>query len=112
MIRYHSGKVLKAISRFQRLLGWLLCAFVLSAALDNVPDPPVIKPHHNRAASVCLTGPHHVANHERDLDRGLASAPTPLRRFDQSRRSESKPLLPLAPLLSQASDSSPPHFTL
>jgi hypothetical protein len=91
---------------FRQLLGWLLCILILSAALDKVPDPPVIKPHRDKSGTVCLISPH------QPIDRGVsevAPGPTPpLYRFDTSWQCESKRLLPAEPLLLQAADSSPP----
>ena len=54
--------MLKAI--FQRLLAYLLCVLIVIASVDRVPDPPVVKPHHDRAAVVCFAGQYHVTpNH-------------------------------------------------
>jgi hypothetical protein len=50
--------VLKAI--FKPLLAYLLCVLIVVASVDRVPDPPVVKPHHDRAAKLCFGGQHQL----------------------------------------------------
>jgi hypothetical protein len=40
-----------------RLLTKLLCALILFASLDRVPDPPVVKPNRDKASAVCARSP-------------------------------------------------------
>lgn len=101
--------MLQAISRIQRFLGCLLCALLISAALDSVPDPPVVKPRREKIVSVCLTSPQNVA------DRSVYRIPvvSPLRHcVDTGSRADDERAVPVPPLLKQASDSSPPFPTL
>jgi hypothetical protein len=51
--------VLKAI--FKLLLANLLCVLIVIASVDRVPDPPVLKPHHDKAAKLCFGGQHQPA---------------------------------------------------
>lgn len=100
--------MLRAVLRRQRFLGLLLCLFTFMAAIDRVPDPPVVKPHRDKAA-VCLTAAHHISDHNCQPEQVQFSSSS------QTRWSvvrywlfQSKPQLPVAPDLTQASDSSPP----
>jgi hypothetical protein len=47
------NQVPRTILRMQWFLARLLCVLVLSAALDRVPDPPVLKPERNTSLAVC-----------------------------------------------------------
>jgi hypothetical protein len=100
----------KASQSFQRFLGWLLCALVLSAALDNIPDPPVIKPHRDKAASACLINPQQAA--DCSFNRAAFRPAAPVLRFEGGCDFKTKRPLPAEPLLIQASDSSPPVSVL
>ena len=51
--------MLKAI--FKLLLANLLCVLIVIASVDRVPDPPVLKPHHDKAAKLCFGGQHQPA---------------------------------------------------
>ena len=51
--------MLKAI--FKLLLANLLCVLIVIASVDRVPDPPVVKPHHDKAAKLCFGGQHRPA---------------------------------------------------
>src|SRR5258708_4929597 len=44
----------KATGRWQLAPIWLLCAFLLVAYLDKLPDPPAVGPHGNEAKAVGL----------------------------------------------------------
>jgi hypothetical protein len=46
---------------FKPLLAYLLCVLIVVASVDRVPDPPVVKPHHDRAAKLCFGGQHQLA---------------------------------------------------
>ena len=95
--------MLKAI--FQRLLA------SHPAVLPDlaVPDPPVVKPHHDRAAALCFGGQHHVTP-----DHNLFVQSTSLHwaflepAFSWDILGEFTPKLPTATFLYHASDSSPP----
>ena len=99
--------MLKAI--FQRLLAYLLCVLIVIASFDRVPDPPVVKPHHDRAAALCFGGQHHVTP-----DHNLFVQSTSLHwaflepAFSWDILGEFTPKLPTATFLYHASDSSPP----
>jgi hypothetical protein len=40
-----------------RFVSGLLCALILFASLDRVPDPPVVKPNRDKASVVCAYSP-------------------------------------------------------
>lgn len=52
--------MLKAI--FKPLLAYLLCVLIVVASVDRVPDPPVVKPHHDSVAKLCFGGQHQLAS--------------------------------------------------
>lgn len=102
--------MLKAI--FQLLSAYLLCVLIVIASVDRVPDPPVVKPHHDRAAALCFGGQHHVTP-----DHNLFVHSTSLHwaflepAFTWDTPGQFTPKLPTATLLCHASDSSPPVIT-
>jgi hypothetical protein len=98
--------VSRAVSRLQRFLAFLLCAALISAALDNVPDPPVIKPHRDKIASVYLMSPHLLA--DRGTQERAVTPPAAARRVELGSCLDNQRAVPVPPLLKQASDSSPP----
>ena len=99
--------MLKAI--FQLLSAYLLCVLIVIASVDRVPDPPVVKPHHDRAAVLCFGGQHHVTP-----DHNLFVQSTSLHwaflepAFTWDTPGQFTPKLPTATFLYHASDSSPP----
>lgn len=94
------------VSKLQRFLACLLCALLISAVLDSVPDPPIIKPHGDKIATVYLVSPQQFA--DRSVGELVVKSPSLLHHVDDGVRSDHERVLPLAPLLKQASDSSPP----
>lgn len=106
-LRYYERRVLKAI--FKPLLAYLLCALIVIASVDRVPDPPFVKPHHDKAAKLCFGGQHQSAP-DRDLlfKQTLLDESPPAAAFAWNFPYESRPQLPLAACLHQACDSSPP----
>ena len=44
----------KATRRWQLAATWLLCAFLIAAYLDKLPDPPAVTPHGNAAKAAYL----------------------------------------------------------
>ncbi len=112
MLGYHNRRMPKAIRRIYRLSSRLLCFFILLAALDRIPDPPVIQPHQDKAATFCCYNQHQVvADEDRVLDRVLFDPKWQVLSFEESLRSESKPPIQLVIYLSEISDSSPPSAT-
>jgi len=99
--------VLKAI--FQLLLAYLLCVLIVIASVDRVPDPPVLKPHHDTAAKLSFGCQHHVTP-----DHSLFVQQTSLHwaflepAFTWNIPGQFTPKLPTATFLYHASDSSPP----
>jgi hypothetical protein len=79
---------------------------LLSAALDSIPDPPVVQPHHETIASGYLISPQQVA--DRSFDELGFGSPPRLHRVAAAWRVEIERAVPAPPLLKQASDSSPP----
>ena len=106
-LRYYERRVLKAI--FKPLLAYLLCALIVIASVDRVPDPPFVKPHHDKAAKLCFGGQHQSAP-DTDLvfKQTLLDASPPAPIFAWSVPCKNRPQLPLATCLRQACDSSPP----
>lgn len=51
MLRY-DGAVWGQISKAHQVLCWLLCVLTLASAVDRVPDPPSLKPHHDATISM------------------------------------------------------------
>jgi hypothetical protein len=101
--------VLKAI--FKPLLAYLLCVLIVIASVDRVPDPPVVKPHHDRAAKLCF-GDQHQAAPDRNLivQQTLLHPVFLLPAFAWDIPCESRPRLRPAIFVHQASDSSPPFL--
>ena len=44
----------KAIQGWQLAATWLLCALLMAASLDKIPDPPAVGPHGNEAKTAGL----------------------------------------------------------
>jgi hypothetical protein len=62
--------VLKAI--LKPLLAYLLCVLIVFASVDRVPDPPVLKPHHDKAAKLCFDGQHRLpSDHDSIIEQAL-----------------------------------------
>ena len=71
-LRYYERRVLKAI--FKPFLAYLLCVLIVIATVDRVPDPPFLKPHHDKAAKLCFGG-HHQPDSDRDPNIRADSSP-------------------------------------
>src|ERR1700704_2135656 len=106
-LRYYERRVLKAI--FKPLLAYLLCALIMIASVDRVPDPPSVKPHHDKAAKLCFGGQHQSAP-----DKDIVFEQTLLYTAPQASLvawivpGEGGPRPPFPVCLHQACDSSPP----
>jgi len=106
-LRYYERRVLKAI--FKPLLAYLLCTLIVIASVDRVPDPPSVKPHHDKVAKLCFGG-QHQSTPDRDLvfEQTFLDTSSQAPVFAWTITSENRPQLPLAACLRQACDSSPP----
>jgi len=99
--------VLKAI--FKPLLAYLLCVRIVVASVDRVPDPPVVKPHHDRAANLCFGGhPQLSPDHNPIVEQTLLHPVFLLPGFAGEIPSESTPQPRSAVFRFHASDTSPP----
>ena len=103
---------MQAIAKFRPLAIGLLCAFILSASLDKLPDPPALQPGRGDAKAFCLDG-HVEGSVDKDCEcPRYASIPLPLVHwFDFAQVFETHPPVHHAMLVRQASDSSPPGLT-
>jgi hypothetical protein len=81
------------------------------AALDRVPDPPVVKPHSDKTAAYSLGAAHHSLDQKSEPNPIRFDAACQMRSLDRNWLFQSKPRLPFAPDLIRASDSSPPSRT-
>src|SRR5678809_211231 len=89
----------------------LLCALVVLASLDNLPDPPAVSPHPT-GASVLSGGSHVAACFDQNQPCG-ASHSVPVFSvdwFDLAETLGARRLINDSPLVRQASDSSPPSL--
>ena len=48
--------MVQAIAKCRSLAIGLLCAFILAASLDKLPDPPALQPGRGDAKAFCLDG--------------------------------------------------------
>lgn len=99
--------MLKAI--FKPLSAYLLCVLIVVASVDRVPDPPVLKPHHDRAAKLCLDSQHQAAPDLNLTVEQISFHPAfrmPAFAWDIHCESRQRPRSVI--LRHQASDSSPP----
>jgi hypothetical protein len=106
-LRYYERRVLKAI--FKPFLAYLLCVLIVIAAVDRVPDPPFLKPHHDKAATLCFGG-HYQPDSDRDpaFEQTLLHALPEVPVFGWSVPCGNTPQPRFALCLRQACDSSPP----
>lgn len=99
----------KALGRWQLVSTWLLCAFLMAAYLDRLPDPPAVGPHGNEAKAACLND-HREGS--LDQDRRWTGSVLPslvvVRWLDSGTVSAAAYYGPCATQMRQASDSSPP----
>jgi hypothetical protein len=101
--------MLNRIAKFRTFTVRLLCALVVLASLDNLPDPPAVNPHPTGAS--VLSGGNHVASFfDQNKPGGPVHAPplAPVYWFDFAKTFGAYALTNCAPLVRQASDSSPP----
>ena len=99
--------MLKAI--LKPLLAYLLCVLIVVASVDRVPDPPVVKPHHDRAAKLCIGGQQHLApDHNPIAEQTLLHPVFLLPGFTWDIPGESTPRPRPAVFRFHASDTSPP----
>ena len=108
---YPKATMLNRIAKFRTLAVRLLCALVVLASLDNLPDPPAVNPH-PAGASVISGGNHSAAVFDQSQLGGPShSAPLfPVYWFDFAKTFGAHAPVTCAPLVRQASDSSPPSF--
>jgi hypothetical protein len=101
--------MLNRIAKCRTFAVRLLCASIVLASLDNLPDPPALQPHPTGAS--VLRGGNHVEGFC-DQNQGCApshSAPSfPVYWFDFAKTFTARCLIDCAPLVREASDSSPP----
>jgi len=99
----------QAIAKFRPLAIGLLCAFILSASLDKLPDPPALQPDRSDAKPFCL-GDHVRGSVDKDCEcPRCASIPfSAVHWFDFAQVFETDPPVYPAILVRQGSDSSPP----
>jgi hypothetical protein len=99
----------KAIGRWQLMATWLLCAFLMAAYLDKLPDPPAVGPHGNEAKAAYL-----IDHREGSLNpgyrwaRSLVPSLVVVRWLDSGIVFAAAHFVPCATQMRQASDSSPP----
>lgn len=99
--------MLKAI--FKPLLAYLLCVLIVVASVDRVPDPPVVKPHHDTAAKLCFGGQHQFApDHNPILEQTLLYPLFLLPGFAWDIPCKPSPQPRFAVFRFHASDTSPP----
>jgi len=106
-LRYYERRVLKAI--FKPFLAYLLCVLIVIATVDRVPDPPFLKPHHDKAAKLCFGG-HHQPDFDKDpkYEQTLLHALPQTLAFGWSVPRGNTPEPSFRVRLRQACDSSPP----
>ena len=101
--------MLNRIAKCRTFAVRLLCALVVLASLDKLPDPPAVTPYPTGASVLC--GGNHV---EGFCDQNQACAPSlsaplfPVYWFDFAKTYAARCLINWAPLVRQASDLSPP----
>ena len=99
----------RAIGKWQLAATWLLCALLVAASLDKIPDPPAVGPHGNEAKPAGL-------NDHRDgplsqtlkCTRPELAYPVAVRWLDLGKVFKIARHVPRASQMRQASDSSPP----
>ena len=99
----------KVIARWQLVASWLLCAFIMTAYLDKLPDPPAVSPHGNEVKAPCLND-HREGSFEqgRRWARSLLPSLVVVRWIDSGIVFAAAHHVPCARQMRQASDSSPP----
>jgi hypothetical protein len=101
--------MLKAVFSWRVFATWLLCAFILSAALDKVPDPPALRPGRKEAKAIRLD--HHAGVSPHQAGKSFYSVPDvllPVRWFDFGEVIGTGHPTPAVTLVRHAADSSPP----
>jgi hypothetical protein len=98
--------MLKAIVKWPFAI-WLICAFILTASLDQLPDPPAVKPHGSVAKELHING-HHQGFFDQDRNWSVSAPAFVVRCFDFGRVVETDYPIQRARLVRQAADSSPP----
>jgi len=100
-------RVLKASSKWLLVPVWLLCAFLLTAFLDQSPDPPAIKP--GLLATASINGDPGNFSHQDWSGHQYACAPLAALRWIKIHNFVEHHNGPLQKALAKtASDSSPP----
>jgi hypothetical protein len=108
---YPKATMLNRIAKCRAFVVPLLCALVVLASLDRLPDPPAVSPHPT-GASVISSVSYSAAFFDQHQPCGAShSAPLfPVDWFDFARKFGARCLSNCAPLVRQASGSSPPSF--
>jgi hypothetical protein len=100
----------KAILDVQRILGCFLCVLILVAAIDRVPDPPVLKPHLDNASALWLDTAQPFSPHQASVVAARPFELQPSLLLHEGALSTDAPLvLSSYTDLQQAADSSPPN---
>jgi len=105
--------VFKAVVTWRLMATVLLCVVVLAASVDTLPDPPALKPFRSEAKASCLD-PHFDGYCKEDGKcTGVAfTAAYVVQWFDFGYVFESANPTRGTSWVRQASDSSPPNFSL
>jgi hypothetical protein len=102
----------KAILDVQRILGCFLCILILVAAIDRVPDPPVLKPHLDNASALYLDAAQPFSPHQASVVAAqLFELRQPLRLHEVALLQDAQLVLSPYTDLQHAADSSPPNVT-
>jgi len=102
----------KAIARWQLGAIWLLCAFLMAAYLDKLPDPPAVGPHGNEAKAASLNDHREGSFNQGHGSRALLPSLVVVRWIDYGIVFAATYHVPCAKQVRQASDSSPPSPAL
>jgi hypothetical protein len=103
--------MLNRIAKSRTFAVGLLCTLVVLASLDNLPDPPAVKP--NPIGKSVLCGGNHVEAvfDQNQVSVSSHSAPLfPVYWFDFAKTFRARCIINCTPLVRQASDSSPPSL--
>jgi hypothetical protein len=102
--------MMKVLLTWKLVVASLLCAFILTASLDRMPDPPAVKPHGSDAQLSNLNKycDAYVPQDWR-FHTYFSPAVSAVPWFDPSMDLRTKSRVRLNSLLRQASDTSPPN---
>jgi hypothetical protein len=102
--------MLKGVAKWHPFAIQFLCAFILLACSDQLPDPPAVRPDRNEAKTLRLSNHLEGALDQDQQWSGLVSAPLfTMRWFDTGKILEiGHPIRCATLVVRQGSDSSPP----